>query len=211
VTARAGRTGTRLLLGVCIAVLIAGAIDVTHHGPVARADPHIAHWSYTHVTGVVHDACEAVTHFGDAGVLAVLVLVVVAWLAYVRRRFDAALLTVSAGATALLTAALKEAFRRDRPVYVDARGPKSFSFPSGHSSGAFAVYLLLAILLTSDRGRVTRSSTIVGAVALATLVAASRVLLPVHFLSDVIAGTAIGVAVVAAALVVRTAYTDRHR
>jgi membrane-associated phospholipid phosphatase len=207
VTARAGSTGARVLLGLCIAILVASSVDVTHHGVVARADPHIAYWSYRHITGALHVACEAVTQLGDAGLLAVLVVVALAGLVRARRRFDAALLAVSAGATAVLTSAMKEAFHRDRPIYVDpVHGPKSFSFPSGHSSGAFTVYLLLAILLTVGLSTRVRSWAIAAACALATLIAASRVLLPVHFLSDVIAGTAIGLAVVAAAVIVRTAY-----
>src|SRR5262249_29589948 len=102
---------------------------------------------------------------------------------------------------------LKEAFHRHRPIYVDpVRGPKSFSFPSGHASGAFAVYLLLALLLAAGAGRKSRWWAAVAALTLATVVAASRVLLPVHFLSDVVAGAAVGLAVVAAAMLLRTPY-----
>jgi membrane-associated phospholipid phosphatase len=209
----ASRVGVQLgrwLLAACVAVFAGVAVDVTHRGPLARADEHIAHWCFRHVTGRLHAACSWATHLGDSLLLAAFVVIVIAWLLTRRRRFDAVLLMVSAGATAAFTAGLKVAFHRSRPVYVDpVHGPKSFSFPSGHASGAFAVYLLLAILLTLGLSGRVRSWAIGGAFALATLVAATRVLLPVHFLSDVVAGSAIGLAVVAAAIVARRSYVHR--
>ncbi len=198
------------LLAACVAVFAGVAVDVTHMGPLARADEHIAHWCFRHVTGRLHAVCSWATHLGDSALLAVFVVVAIVWLLRRQRRFDAVLLTVSASATAVLTAGLKVAFHRSRPVYVDpVHGPKSFSFPSGHASGAFAVYVLLAILLTVGLGGRLRSWAIGGAFALATLVAVTRVLLPVHFLSDVVAGTAIGLAVVGVAILARRSYVHR--
>ena len=209
----ASRVGVHLgrwLLVACVAVFAGVAFDVTHGGRLAGADEHIAHWCFRHVTGRLHAACSWATHLGDSPLLAVLVVIAIAWLLRRQRRFDAVLLTASAGATAALTAGLKVAFHRSRPVYVDpVHGPKSFSFPSGHASGAFAVYLLLAILLTVSLSGRVRSWAIGAAFALATLVAVTRVLLPVHFLSDVVAGTAIGLAVVAVAILARRSYVHR--
>jgi undecaprenyl-diphosphatase len=199
------------VVGACLAAFTAVAVDVTHGGPVSRADPHIAHWSYRSVPDWLHVACRWVTHLGDASVLAVFVVLAVAWLLLSQRRFDAVLLVVAAGTTALLTIGLKDAFRRSRPPYVDpAHGPRSFSFPSGHSSGAFAVYVLLALLLAVGLSGRTRGRLIGGALVLATLVAATRVLLPVHYLSDVLAGSSVGLAVAAASLLARAAFLRRR-
>ena len=121
-----------------------------------------------------------------------------------QRRFDAVLLASAAGTTALVTTGLKEVFRRARPEYGDpVHGQHSFSFPSGHASGAFTVYVLLALLLSIGLSARARALLIGGALGLAALVAVTRVLLPVHYLSDVIAGAAIGLSVVAAALLAR--------
>ena len=118
----------------------------------------------------------------------------------------------SAAATALVTAGLKEAFRRSRPVYVDpVHGPHSFSFPSGHASGAFTVYPARGP--ASRRRRETRArALLIGAAltAAATVVAATRVLLPVHYLTDVIAGSVLGLAVSAAAMLVRASSRRRR-
>ena len=86
---------------------------------------------------------------------------------------------------------LKQVFDRARP---SAGGdwtaliatPSSASFPSGHASTAFAAAAAIALLRPSLR---------VPAFALAALVAASRVVLGVHYPLDVIAGALIGVAV----------------
>ncbi len=203
-TARAGSSGARWLLGLCIAVFTATAIDVTQHGPFARVDPHIARWSHRHVTGTSHDVTQALTHLGDAWLLGVFVVLAAAWLVKAQRRLDAVALAMAGATVAVLTIVLKEAFHRARPIQVDpVHGPKSFSFPSGHASGAFAVYLLLAILLAAGAGRQARTWAIGLALALATMVAATRVLLPIHFLSDVVAGAAVGLAAAASAQLVR--------
>jgi membrane-associated phospholipid phosphatase len=201
------REVTRLLFwmfAASVAVFTAVAVDVTHGGPLARADQHVAHWSFRHVPNWLHVLCRWATHLGDASLLAVFVVFASAWLLTKQRRVDAVLLASAAGTTALVTMGLKQAFRRSRPVFVDPdHGPRSFSFPSGHSSGAFAVYLLLALLLAAGLSGRIRARLIGGALALATLVAATRVLLPVHYLTDVIAGTCIGLAAVAAAMLAR--------
>jgi undecaprenyl-diphosphatase len=61
--------------------------------------------------------------------------------------------------------------------------PDQFSFPSGHTITAFAV----AVSLSSFYPNLT-----MGLLFCAISVAASRILLGMHFLSDVLAGAAIG-------------------
>jgi undecaprenyl-diphosphatase len=187
--------------GVAFALV---AADVVVGGPVSRADPHVAHWSFARLPDAIHPWLRRTTHLGDAAFLGVLVLAAFAWLAVRRRRFDAVLLAAAAATTGLVTTGLKEAFRRSRPVYVDPEhGPHSFSFPSGHASGAFVVYTVLALLLADGRGTWARTVAMAAALAVATLVAATRVLLPVHYLSDVIAGAAVGLAAFAAVALAR--------
>ncbi|MGQ3329140.1 phosphatase PAP2 family protein [Halorubrum sp. FL23] len=72
-----------------------------------------------------------------------------------------------------------------------------FGFPSGHATGGAAAYLALA--LAYDRAWTARKR-LFAAAAVAVAVAASRVVLEVHYLVDVLAGLAVGVGVVLAAL-----------
>jgi membrane-associated phospholipid phosphatase len=101
-----------------------------------------------------------------------------------------ALATVAAfGLTSLVTDLLKETFDRARPPFGDdpvtpaVSVPESASFPSGHSSTAFAAAVALSVLVPKWR---------VPALCLAALVGFSRIYLGVHYMLDVLAGAALG-------------------
>ena len=102
---------------------------------------------------------------------------------------------IGAGASAavagiFLFRALKRTSRRKRPCEIEPHcwasilPPDKYSFPSGHSITAFAVAISLGLFYPF-----LLSCLLVVAV----LVAASRIILGMHFLSDVLAGSAIGV------------------
>jgi undecaprenyl-diphosphatase len=111
-----------------------------------------------------------------------------------RRRIPVAF-AAAAGATvaaSLVTDVLKNGFARERPPVADPQLgsltgiPDNPSFPSGHSSTAFAAATAVAILCPRLR---------VPALAIAAAVAFSRVYLRVHFPLDVVAGATLGVIV----------------
>jgi undecaprenyl-diphosphatase len=63
--------------------------------------------------------------------------------------------------------------------------PDKYSFPSGHSITAFALALSIGLFYPDLQGCL---------LAVAFLIATSRIILGMHFLSDVLAGSAIGAA-----------------
>lgn len=72
----------------------------------------------------------------------------------------------------------------------------SFSFPSGHTTGAATLVLVTGYLLWHRRGGVRAAVWWgVGAVVVIALVGMTRLYLGYHFLSDVIAGACLGVTV----------------
>jgi undecaprenyl-diphosphatase len=99
----------------------------------------------------------------------------------------AAALAVSVGITLFLK--LKKACRRKRPCAIEPHcwttllPPDQFSFPSGHTITAFSVALSLSVFYPA---------LLIGLLFCALSVALSRILLGMHFLSDVLAGAAIG-------------------
>jgi membrane-associated phospholipid phosphatase len=72
-----------------------------------------------------------------------------------------------------------------------------FGFPSGHATGGAAAYLALALVY--DRAW-TGQKRLLAAVAVAVAVAASRVVIEVHYLVDVLAGLTVGGGVMLGAL-----------
>ena len=71
----------------------------------------------------------------------------------------------------------------------------SYSFPSGHVAGATLFYGFLAAIYASGDSQWGRKvMAVLGATAVVALVALSRMVLGVHYLSDVLAAFAEGVA-----------------
>jgi len=137
-----------------------------------------------------------VTALGGTAVLAIMLVIVVGYLA-LERRYDAIVLIVVATAGGgVLSELLKWWFARKRPEIVPHLVEVgSASFPSGHSMLAVVTYLTLGALLARfvPRRR-TRTYCIVVSFLLALLIGLSRVYLGVHYPTDVLAGWSAGLA-----------------
>jgi len=91
----------------------------------------------------------------------------------------------------LASSLLKLGFGRARPDLIDHLDHQtSFSYPSGHATSAAAVYLLLASL-APPRWRALAWTL---AFAMIILNGFSRIMLGVHWASDIVGGTMLGVA-----------------
>jgi undecaprenyl-diphosphatase len=92
--------------------------------------------------------------------------------------------------------ALKEIVGRSRPALAQpVAHAGGYSFPSGHALGAAALYTSVAVVVAGVVRRRWRALLVAGAVVVPVLVATTRVLLGVHFPSDVAAGLVLGWAV----------------
>ncbi len=92
-------------------------------------------------------------------------------------------------------AGLKLLVRRDRPPFADDVGAElGWSMPSGHAlNGTLALGLLLVLAWPWLRTRGRRRAATAVAAALAAVVCTDRLVLGVHYLSDVAVGATIGV------------------
>jgi undecaprenyl-diphosphatase len=96
---------------------------------------------------------------------------------------------LAAGFGVMLFMLLKKSFRRRRPCHIAPHcwaqllPPDQFSFPSGHTITAFAFAVPFSLCYPS---------LTIGLMICALSIAASRVVLGMHFISDVLAGAAIG-------------------
>lgn len=99
------------------------------------------------------------------------------------------------GGNGLLTRVLKATFGRARPLYDhDFFMVHGWSFPSGHSSGAVAMYGALAYVLIRSTPVKWHLPIVLLAAAIAFATGCSRIFLQVHYASDVLAGFASGLA-----------------
>ena len=89
---------------------------------------------------------------------------------------------------------LKRVFGRARPTLLEHREiVSSTSFPSGHASAGASLCVTLALVLAdSPRWRQHRTAIAVTSATAASAIAMSRVVLGVHWPSDVAAGAALG-------------------
>jgi membrane-associated phospholipid phosphatase len=169
--------------------------------PIVRWDVRLAVWLHGHTSELLLSGFKVLTFAGNAAVLALLTCAGLALLWRRGARTDAYLLAGVALGVEVLNAGLKLAFHRPRPelayVHLD-----TYSFPSGHAAGAAAVYGVLVFLLARGASRRRRVALGVGVVALLALVDFSRLYLGAHYLSDVLAGSALGASWLAACLLV---------
>lgn len=135
------------------------------------------------------------THLGDPVTLTGLVVAVAVALLLRRRRWLALGWVAACAGNGLLNRQLKSVFERVRPVHEHGFAvADGFSFPSGHSSGSVVVYGMLAYLAVRLMPARWHLASVLLAAALAFSMGASRVLLQVHWASDVLAGFASGLA-----------------
>ena len=152
-------------------------------------------------------AAEVVSTVLDPNVFRV-VLTVIALVYLVQGdRHHAIWLVVTVFGGAALGLALKELVGRARPVLPDpvATAPGS-SFPSGHALGASIGCCLLLLVTLRFLGRRGRAAAVVLAGLVVASVALARVVLGVHFVSDVLAGITLGVCWVAVTTSVYSAW-----
>jgi len=159
-----------------------------------RVDRSVAAWGNAHATVFSTHGLDLVTQLGAiTGVLLVLaVLLAAVETIRTRSAWIVPFLLVLLAGEEILMNAVKLLADRARPTFNPAATTLGPSFPSGHSATAAAFYAGAALLLSRRRGHVARAVFTGLAVAVAVAVASSRVLLDVHWLSDVIAGLLLG-------------------
>ena len=139
---------------------------------------------------------EIVTFFGNWPSVVTLstAVAIMLLIEHSRRRFYTFTSIMAGGA--FLNILLKDTFHRARPDLIQIVQAHGFSFPSGHSMGSTLFFggLSYVLFFSMERHPVWRVTGILVCLIAAVLVGLSRVYLHVHYLSDVAAGFAAGIA-----------------
>ena len=127
------------------------------------------------------------------------IVLVAAYLWRRRARHLTIWLLTTAAAEFLLVQAVRAIFERPRPVPMlgDAGG---YSYVSGHATAVFVMAGALGVVLPAVRGwrRRFRLLVLLPTIAVVGLASADRIALNVHFVSDVLGGWALGLAILTA-------------
>jgi membrane-associated phospholipid phosphatase len=191
---------TGLALTFALLVVIGGGVLFALLAYLVRSsaylhgvDNGVAKWGDAHGSALSTEGLTVVTQLGGIYLVVALCILLAVGETLVERSAWVIpfVLAVMVGEETL-TLTVKELAQRVRPAFNPAAAPLGPSFPSGHSATAAAFYACAALLIGRRRGRPTRAALAGLAVGLAVAVAASRVLLDLHWLTDVIAGLALG-------------------
>ena len=186
--------GKRRLTIISVLVLAASAVKVSEDvldGESGLIDRIILLFIHGHVPHVLTGFFEAVTFTGSSKVLLPLAAVVTIALLFARHRFEALLVAASVISGTIVIYVIKTVVGRDRPELWDTGWYWGSSFPSGHT-------LIVAAFATAAALCVGRIRPAAGKLALSiallwvSLVAISRLVLGVHWPTDVLVAACIG-------------------
>ncbi|HZE01852.1 MAG TPA: phosphatase PAP2 family protein [Pseudonocardiaceae bacterium] len=185
-------------VAVCIVAFAAALGLVAAHWPPLLTGDQAAD-SAAHVDVLAQPwllaAARAATTAGDSDVVNVVAAAVAIALLIIRFWRGAVLVVIARIGELASTTAVKDLLARPRPTLLNpVDHAAGYSFPSGHAAGAAAVYGALVVLVLPRAIRWARALLLAAGTSLISAVAASRVLLGVHYPSDVAAGAALGLA-----------------
>ena len=90
---------------------------------------------------------------------------------------------------------MKELVGRERPMFDQIDVAESLSFPSGHAMVGFILYMLAAHFIAENvKSNGVKLATGLLAIVIVLLIGLSRIVLQVHFPTDVLGGFTIGAA-----------------
>ena len=191
---------TGLALTVALGLILAAALGfglvsdmVSTHTGLYRWDASAAAWGAEPANPTSTRVLGLITWLG-ATVTVVSVSVALGVLEWVERRRLAVLafLVMVVAGQNLIANTVKALVDRERPPVPHLAPSSGFSFPSGHTAAAAATWAAVALGLGRGRPLPVKAWLAAGAAAITVAVASSRVLLGVHWLTDVIGGAALG-------------------
>ena len=202
-------------VGVGLMVFASLWEDVVEHDGVVLRDPSVLQSVIDHRSPAIEAVARFLTSLGSVTVLipaALVVGVVLWWIG--QRVVVAAAPAVSLASAVVVIAASKMIVGRSRPPLAwQLANERDASFPSGHSGNTMALLASLGIVLglLVFRRPIARLVSAGLCIAVALAMGASRLVLGVHWPTDVLAGWIIGATCAVAATTVLLVIAARGR
>ena len=187
-----------LVITLVAAVAFLAILDaVLEKNDISSWDQPMLDWMVSIRTPWLTEVMTFVTHIFGPVVLPILVAIAcVIWGLVSHRWRDPILLASAMILSTILSSIVKVIVERPRPdesLQVIPGFETSFSFPSGHTTGAATLVLVTGYLLWREhKGKRALAVWIVCSLVVVALVGGSRLYLGYHFLSDVLAGICLG-------------------
>ena len=194
-----------LLVFAIMTIILAEMSERINYGPLTVADVRLSNWLHENRSQPLTLVMRAITTLGDTWAVTFISISFLVFLLW-RRRFNwAGIMSLSVFGGMLLNRFLKLAFLRPRPSFDEPLLTfTGYSFPSGHTMAATVLYGTFAVyFFTRTTGTRRRALIIFIAGLLIVLVAFSRIYLGAHYLSDVLAAIAEGLAWLSLCLTLR--------
>ncbi|MGD8384958.1 MAG: VTT domain-containing protein [Lysobacterales bacterium] len=187
---------TLLLLGVLLiaaAWLFLSVLEgVVTSDPLVRMDQSVFQFLQGLRTPWGDRAMVLITELGDGVTISIVAVAVLAWFCWQKQWRTAGYWVAAIGFGEIAAKAIKLALQRPRPIGELYGGLSTYAFPSGHATMSMVAYGFLAALIASQVARQRRWAVYAAAVILISAIAASRLYLGAHWLSDVIGGLSLG-------------------
>jgi len=169
------------------------AENVVNSESMKAVDRTVTLWLYNRRTPLISQAFYYFTQLGSQyGVVAITLLSSLLLLIRHKGFYLIALILSVLGSSCSMYL-LKLYFHRERPLKVYYVPEASFSFPSGHATGAMALEgIILYFLMIESRSKQQKNNWLIAGVTYILAIGFSRIYLGVHFLTDVLGGYLVG-------------------
>lgn len=188
------------ILALAIAFLVSLLVFsfIVHEAVYEREDvfdQSVTRFFAAHASPGFIAAMKIITFFGSSTFLLPAYIVVILRYILAKNYQTAIEIAVIGSSSTALMFALKQLFQRQRPQLPILQGISGYSFPSGHALSSFIFCTLLIYLLRKEKLAAAPKNLLTALLLLcAMLIGLSRVVLNVHYATDVIGGFCLGFA-----------------
>ena len=195
-----------------LTALLGLALGLHTRGWVSRLDTATTLWFVAHRSAGWTGAASVITDLGSPPAIAAAGVTCAALLSWRARSAVPGIIVIGTVSTAAgASTTLKALIDRPRPPQeLQLLTETDPSFPSGHVTATAALLGIVAICIGTGRSRATRAWLTAGVVTGALVIAATRLYLGVHWLSDVVAAATLAAASITIGATLLGAQHDRQ-